>query len=164
MISGANCYKVYIHTNRVNGKVYVGTTCCSLTARFKKGGLGYRNNKSMWNDIQKYGWENFSHSVLAEGLCADDAYEMEAKLIAEMKSNNPKYGYNVYPGGYQTPSGKDNPTSKSVTCLVGNDTIEYGSIHEASRLSGVSLYHVRKSIQTGNPAPNGATFYLVLTS
>ena len=162
MVSGANCYTVYVHINKINGKAYVGATCCSLTARFKKGGLGYRNNKEMWNDIQKYGWDNFRHSVVASGLSADDAYEMEVELISKMKSNNPKYGYNVYPGGYQTPSGKDNVTSKQVVCWVGEDRIEYGSIREASRLSGVSLHHVRKSIQTGNPAPNGAVFTTVL--
>ena len=158
MVSGTNCYTVYVHTNKVNGKVYVGATCCSLTARFKKGGIGYINNKEMWNDIQKYGWDNFKHSIVAVDLPADRAYEMEAELILKMKSNNPKYGYNAYPGGYQTPSGKDNAMSKCVIRWVGDNKVEYGSIREASRLSGISLHHVRKSIRTGKPAPDGSVF------
>ena len=160
MISTTNCYTVYVHTNTVNGKRYVGVTSCSLRMRFKKGGLGYRNNKSMWEDIQKHGWDNFTHEILATECSADTAYSMEADLICKYRSNNPKYGYNVYPGGYQVPSGKDNAMSKAVNCVKDGQLTKYGSIREASRATGESLYCIRKSIKTEEPTSKGFTFTL----
>lgn len=47
----------------------------------------------------KYGWENFEHEILCEGLCQKDARALEIKLIAEYQSNNPRYGYNLSAGG-----------------------------------------------------------------
>lgn len=155
MITSVPCYTVYKHRNAINGKMYVGVTSCSLVSRFKKGGIGYRNNKLMWEDIEKYGWDNFTHTTLASGLSADEAYEMEADLIRTLKLNNPKYGYNVYPGGYRVPSGKYNAMSKKVLCTKDGISTEYECMREASDKTGESMYHLRKSMKTGEATPKG---------
>ena len=154
MKSDANTYTVYMHECTVNKKKYIGTTCLSPTARFKKGGTGYMGNKSMWKDIQQYGWDSFKHTVLYTGLKADTAYDLEVELIRKYHSNNPKYGYNIFPGGYKVPSGEDNPMSKSVFCCTQHGDIEYGSILEASRETGVSPHCIRKSIRKGVSYPS----------
>lgn len=90
---------VYIHTCKVNNKVYVGITQQSLERRWQKG-YGYINNKYFWRAIQKYGWqEGFNHIIFAENLTQEKAEYMEVMLITLYNSTNPKYGYNISIGG-----------------------------------------------------------------
>ena len=89
---------VYRHTNRANGKVYIGKTCKKPESRWN-GGKGYRYNRHFWNSIQKYGWDGFDHEVVATGLDAEEATAMERKLIAEHGSMDPDKGYNQTAGG-----------------------------------------------------------------
>lgn len=91
-------YYVYKHTNRLNGKVYIGITTKSPRARWDNG-KGYRGNPHFWSAIQKYGWDQFDHDILAEGLDEQTAFEMEKSLIAEHHSNQAAFGYNRSTGG-----------------------------------------------------------------
>ena len=92
-------YKVYVHVNKANNKRYVGITSQATNERWRGGGSGYKNNKYFWNAIQKYGWNNFDHYVLFDGLDIKTASAIEQKLIAEFKSNNRLFGYNNSVGG-----------------------------------------------------------------
>ena len=94
----ARTYTVYCHTNNSNGKKYFGITCQKLVKRFQNGG-GYKGCTHFYRAIQEYGWNNFSHDVIAVGLSAEDAKELEIKLIAENKSYLPEFGYNISRGG-----------------------------------------------------------------
>lgn len=94
-------YCVYKHTSP-SGKVYIGITCQSPTARWR-GGLGYRNNDYFFKAIVKYGWENFRHEILHEGLTRAEACEREKELIAEHQSTDERYGYNLTTGGEGCP-------------------------------------------------------------
>ena len=49
--------------------------------------------------IKKYGWNNFEHIIVSDGLSEEEAKAMEIKLIAEHKSNIRKYGFNISSGG-----------------------------------------------------------------
>lgn len=101
-------YSVYMHTNKINGKKYIGITCLKPNIRWGANGRNYKECPHFWNAIQKYGWDNFDHEILAEGLSKDDAAEMERRLICEMNTRDPRNGYNVAAGGYSQP-GEDNP-------------------------------------------------------
>ncbi|GEM_PF-2405768 len=90
-------YTVYKHT-APNGKVYIGITCKTTTARWNNGN-GYKKNTHFFNAIQKYGWEHIQHEVLYTGLTKEEAEQKEIELIAEYKSNDEKYGYNKSTGG-----------------------------------------------------------------
>ena len=48
-------YCVYIHTNKINEKRYVGITCQSTSRRWRNGD-GYIQNEHFYRAIQKYGW------------------------------------------------------------------------------------------------------------
>lgn len=97
-------FSVYIHTSP-EGKVYVGITSQDPSMRWGFGGRGYIDNKHFWSAIQKYGWDNFSHQVIAEGLSLTAACEKEQELISLYNSIDPKYGYNQTTGGnWSTPS------------------------------------------------------------
>ena len=91
-------YCVYVHTNKVNGKRYVGITSMLPGERWANG-HGYRSNVLFYRAIQKYGWESFEHSVLFDGLTREEAYEKEIELISTFKASNPRFGYNIDKGG-----------------------------------------------------------------
>lgn len=90
-------YCVYKHTCP-NGKVYVGITSKNPIVRWAKGN-GYNHNTHFHNAILKYGWNNIKHEILYTDLSKEEACEKEIELIAEYKSNNPDYGYNLSSGG-----------------------------------------------------------------
>jgi len=80
---GAPVWCVYQHTNKQNGKAYVGITCQSPRKRWN-GGKGYFQNKKFAEAIKEYGWDNFSHVIIADGLSKDDALSLEKKMIANL--------------------------------------------------------------------------------
>lgn len=91
-------YCVYKHT-APNGKVYIGQTCQKPEQRWKNGN-GYSNNEYFTRAIQKYGWGNFEHEILYNGLTKDEANMLEIELIKKYDSTNKDYGYNLEHGGY----------------------------------------------------------------
>lgn len=90
-------YTVYKHV-APDGRLYIGITKNKPTQRWQ-GGSGYKGNTYFTRAIKKYGWENFQHIIIAEGLDEQSAKELEIKLIAENKSNQRKYGFNISSGG-----------------------------------------------------------------
>lgn len=71
-------YSVYIHTFP-NGKRYVGRSKKPLT-RWNNG-RGYITNETMYRDIEKYGWNNIEHSIIAENLTLEEANRLERNII-----------------------------------------------------------------------------------
>ena len=92
-------YTVYMHTNKINHKVYVGITSKPVEQRWGKNGYKYKNNKYFWNAIQKYGWNNFEHIIFMTNLTQEKACRVEQLLIALYNTNNTEYGYNLSSGG-----------------------------------------------------------------
>ncbi len=92
-------YCVYKHTNKINGKVYIGITGSAPEKRWLCG-HGYPNNPYFSSAIQKYGWDAFAHDILFTGLSKDEAGEIEREQIALYQSANREYGYNIELGGY----------------------------------------------------------------
>lgn len=89
---------VYMHTNKINNKVYIGQTCQNPTERWDNGN-GYKTCTYFHHAINKYGWDNFEHIIFAENLTKDEANRMEKILIILYNTKNPQYGYNLTDGG-----------------------------------------------------------------
>jgi group I intron endonuclease len=89
---------VYKHTNKVNGKVYIGITSQDVRVRWNRG-WGYQYCPHFGRAIQKYGWDNFAHEILYDGLTQTEAENWEINLIAEYHSADSRFGYNVSLGG-----------------------------------------------------------------
>ena len=90
-------YSVYMHITP-SDKRYIGITSLKVDARWR-GGSGYSYNTHFYSAIQKYGWSNIQHIVLAESITKERAIEMEIALILDYDTTNPLFGYNVTIGG-----------------------------------------------------------------
>lgn len=90
-------YIIYKHT-APDGRIYIGMTKQGLEGR-AKGGYGYRSTPQFFAAIQSFGWDNFSHEILTEGLTREEAKLAERHFIALFESNKPGIGFNVDAGG-----------------------------------------------------------------
>ena len=90
-------YSVYMHITP-SDKRYIGITSSTVDARWR-GGSGYSYNTHFYSAIQKYGWNNIQHIVLAESVTKERAIEMEIALISDYDTTNPLFGYNITVGG-----------------------------------------------------------------
>lgn len=90
-------YTVYRHT-APNGKMYVGITKMRPKRRWDCG-RGYKENEYFSRAIAKYGWDNFNHEILLEGLTVDEASLAEKIFIGYWDLTNRNKGYNLESGG-----------------------------------------------------------------
>lgn len=99
---------VYKHTNKNNGKIYVGFTK-DVNHRWKYEGKWYSlHNKKFWNDIQKYGWDQFTHEIIEDGLDEATARQREIYYIQKFR-NEGKLLYNIHKGGCGGKVWKEHP-------------------------------------------------------
>lgn len=96
-------YVVYVHTNKINGKRYVGITN-NITKRWYGKGKKYSNCPHFWAAIQKYGWDNFTHEIIERGLSREEANDAEVYYIAKFRTREKEYGYNIQEGGKVVPT------------------------------------------------------------
>lgn len=143
-------YIVYKHTNMVDGKVYIGITRQEVGRRWQKG-YGYKGTY-FWNAIKKYGWENFTHEILLDGLTKKEACEAEKRLIQEYQSNCRENGYNISAGGQtgdnlQPMYGGDNPKAVAVKRIdpATGETVVYESVAQATRELGINHRGISKA-------------------
>ena len=94
-------YIVYKHTNKINGKVYIGQTSKTLEERSGSNGHLYKHSSLFYAAICKYGWENFEHEILEQDLSSEMANQQEKYYIQLYQSNNDNFGYNLTSGGEQ---------------------------------------------------------------
>jgi group I intron endonuclease len=95
------CFTIYCHTNKVNGKRYVGQTVSSMEFRWKDHLRSANRNEGVrlfGRALRKYGADAFEHEVLETVETQVEADVAEAKWIAQLQSRAPK-GYNLAGGG-----------------------------------------------------------------
>ncbi len=90
---------IYKYENNINHKVYIGQTKQTLVERAGKHGQKYKRCVLFWRAIEKYGWENFTPSILEVVSSYEQANEREQYWISYYDSMNREKGYNLYSGG-----------------------------------------------------------------
>ena len=104
VINDESRWALYVHTNKKNGKRYVGIS--QNPVKRWDSGRGYFNNKPFYNAIKRYGWnDGFAHDILLTGLTTEEASEKEKEYIELYQSNNLQFGYNQTSGGLGNPEG-----------------------------------------------------------
>lgn len=93
-------YSVYVHTNKANGKKYYGMTLQKPHRRWGRNGNNYKTNQAFREAIDEYGWDGFTHEVLARDLPFHEAFLLEQAYIRRDDATNPEKGYNRHPGTY----------------------------------------------------------------
>lgn len=96
-------YYIYSHTSP-SGKVYIGQTV-NIKRRWGYNGEHYKNKKSDGSYVQasfaraidKYGWDNFIHTIILEGIPKSEADYAEKYLIKWYKLHG--LSYNISSGG-----------------------------------------------------------------
>ena len=163
---------VYKHTNKINGKVYIGQTKDCLN-RWKPS--SYVGSTYFYHAIQKYGWNNFQHEFLKTNLTQEEADYWERYFIKKYQSTNPQYGYNICEGGghkiilhgekngfygkQHTPEsikimkqkkyGGNNPGAKAVRCITTGEI--FPSCREASDWCGIARQNINRCAKGGRP-------------
>ena len=91
---------IYLITNKINGKQYVGQTLCNdINERWKKHKQTDKHSLGnyIYNAYKKYGIENFKFQIIC--ICFDeDCNKYEKEYITKFKSIYPN-GYNLKEGG-----------------------------------------------------------------
>lgn len=157
-------YCIYIHTNKTNGKLYIGQTCQAPERRWRKG-QGYKNSTHFYSAIQKYGWDGFEHEVIASNLTQDEANNFEELLINKLNTTNSAFGYNLQRGGsnhsvteevrqkisdnHANVSGVNNPNyrkpsvrRKAVKCLETG--VIYPFVRDAEEKTGINRSNISR--------------------
>ena len=174
-------FSVYAHISP-NNKLYFGITSLKPEYRWYSDGSGYKHQVLFYRAIQKYGWNNFEHIIVAKNLSQSQACKMEQDLISMFHSNNPKFGYNNTNGGdgihgyHHTEKAKKrisrsvikrkaylnmlkNPCDKRKKCALvdkqGNIVYSYNSLSECAKALDLSTGLISKKLKT-----NGTYGYL----
>lgn len=112
-----------------NGRSYVGCTKLPLKQRWQCG-RGYSRNKEMFEDIIKYGWENFEKKIIGEYESEELARRREHLEITRFDNV-----YNLYRGAKNRSTG--NPTSKAKPVMCKETQVQYPSAYMAAQLTGI---------------------------
>lgn len=94
---------IYKISNLQNGMIYIGQTI-NIKRRIKEYKYKSRNLESkskykIMEEINKYGFENFSFDVIEDNIEDKDLDEREIFWINKLESRNPHIGYNSKEGG-----------------------------------------------------------------
>ena len=120
-------YCVYVHTNKINGKMYVGQTIHGNNPKKRwDNGNGYASCPYFSKAIAKYGWDNFDHEIIANNLTALEADNFEVLLIKKLDTMNPDKGYNLEPGGTQNKIMSEHTKKKLSELRMGDKNPMYG--------------------------------------
>lgn len=159
-----NLYSIYKHTSP-SGKSYIGQTSDLIKRNSQHKSTRSRCVKFR-AAITKYGWNNFTHEILEEGLTIDQANEREEYWIAFYDSI--VNGYNLRGGGTNRKHSSEtkakfklrkrphseetkdrlqqsSPTSKRISI----NGVEYVSITNAAKQLGVQYSVIWRSLKSG---------------
>ena len=158
-------YFIYLTTNLVNGKRYIGQHLGYVDDSYLGSGI------QLTKAIEKYGKENFHRSILCFCKDAEDANIQEQNMIQKYNAVLDETFYNIAPGGHglnveyinaaklkwqqehpeEHQAQVDNwrmagsiANSKRVRCITTNE--EFNSLCEASRKYNIPQGNISKAL------------------
>ena len=122
-------YYIYMHTNKINGKKYIGMTN-DIKRRWRRGGVEYKSSTIFSQAIKKYGFDNFKHEIIDKADTFEKACELEKFYISKNNTTDNKVGYNISPGGNGGKIYKEHPRN-----MLGKHQTEYQKEHQKGFMS-----------------------------
>lgn len=126
---------IYITTNLINNKIYIGKHVANQYEPEKYIGSG----KVLLRAIKKYGKDNFKNELLCECGSEEELNTQERYYIQCYNSTNPKIGYNISDGGEKTNIG---------TIIITNDIEERFILPEYLHYWELKGFHVGRNKNT----------------
>lgn len=149
---------IYLIENVVNNKVYVGQTIRTLEQRWAAHLQSIKHHNGcpgLMNAMLKYGVENFTIKQIDRASTKEELDEKETYWITKYKATDPRYGYNIAPGGEggntykyideirmrdikhkisQSKLGLKNPHSHSIKCksIKTGDELFFNTVKECA--------------------------------
>ena len=142
-------YTVYKHV-APNGKMYVGVTRTNPKHRWNNG-QGYKGQSRFFNAIKKYGWENFKHEILLEGLTKEEAELAERLFIGYWNLTSQEYGYNIDGGGSLNKDVSETTRQKMSQSHKGCKNYMYGKCHSQDTKDKISRANKGRHSGVDNP-------------
>jgi group I intron endonuclease len=98
---------VYLITNRINQKIYIGKTKESLRRRWVVhiSHAKTRAHTPLHNAVRKYGEHNFTLEIISNHNSIEEMDKAEIEAIKKFNSNDKSIGYNLTSGGDGAPIG-----------------------------------------------------------
>ena len=137
---------IYIITNKVNSKVYIGQTRKSLSERMRHHFSRYETCKKLKEAIEQYSKENFLYSVL-ELVPYSELNDKETFYIE--KYNSIKNGYNIKKGNSKF-KGRKIHSIKSLQEDIVNDYNTGMNTRDIAEKYQIALTSVYNSLQRAN--------------
>lgn len=139
---------IYITTNNINGKRYIGQKKYDNASRWKSYlGSGYH----LMNAIKHYGKENFSRDIVDLAYSEEELNKKEEEWIKKYNAVNDSSFYNMVEGGKVQESLK-RKNSTPVVCISNN--LVFKSIVDASLWSGYTQITIKKSFKKQHQLDN----------
>ena len=138
---------VYIVTNKLNGKRYVGMTSRSLEVRWNEHKRAATKDEPEFyisRSMRKHGAENFDIQVIEECASCEALVEAEKAWIASLGTFGPG-GYNLTAGGEGTPGRVTSEATKKL-------------LSEIAKARPPATAEHRKNISIANSGENNAFF------
>lgn len=99
---------IYLITNTVNGKQYIGQTLCTPEKRWQEHvynsrGSSQRSAYPLYHAIRKYGSDSFFVSTLDTAQTQEELNKKEIEFICGYQTTIRSFGYNRHEGGNKPP-------------------------------------------------------------
>jgi group I intron endonuclease len=109
---------IYLIHNSINDKVYVGQTTQSVSSRFSEHKYAAKiklYESRLYSAIRKHGIKHFFIIEVAQADSQEHLDELETNWIADKRSAEKEYGYNLLPGGGRGPHTEETKEKCSTT-------------------------------------------------
>lgn len=136
--------RVYLITNTINGKQYIGQTAQSVEQRwqahcYNASGNHLRSQYPLYCAIRKYGKKAFSIAVLAKAKNQEELNQLECDFIEAYGTMQKDLGYNRHPGGNKPPLSTSASREKAAQSNRGQKRSEESK-------KRISLAHIGKTV------------------
>lgn len=153
-------YEIYVITNRVNGKVYVGQTKQGIDTRMKQHRCPSDGCPALKRAYEKYGKDAFEVLKLDSAKTREDANRKEKMWIALYDSTNSVKGYNLSKGGV-IGDFNDETLKKMSLSKMGEKNSFWGKHHTEETKQKMSK--TRKGLHIGEKHPRAKRVLCVET-